>query len=102
MLPLGWWAVRTPIPQRNIPAFKKKMYKLTGNKIPHPFLTYSLFLSCDICIKHMYINKRTASGQKGLAWVQWEFPQPPKMSGMSKCHSGISTVGNFQFWGVWE
>lgn len=41
---------------------RANVYKLTGNDIPHPFLTCSLFLCCDICVKNIYTFKKiTAS-----------------------------------------
>lgn len=45
------------------------MYKLTGNKIPYPFPTCSLFLSCDICIKNTYISEINASGSESISSV---------------------------------
>lgn len=36
---------------------RANVYKLTGSDIPHPFLTCSLFLCCDICVKNLYTLK---------------------------------------------
>lgn len=76
--------------------FKGQMYKLTGNKIPHPFLTYSSSCPEVFALETYTLTKGLLQGQKALKCAVSVLSAPQNEQDVKV------SQWNFQVWGVLE